>query len=245
MSLDFKLDSAKIKRESKLYVIFLFIIVSAFYFFYATGKKYYADISKILKETEEIKTDNRLLEEKISSLKSIKDSSVTDASAINKIFQPEDPSLFMFSQLKALLSKNDIALIDLTFSEGSPLREVSRGVIAFSIKGVKENVYNFISDLVKVAPLSGLGGITFDSYVDSGGILELNMSVDVFYSPFPEVLPDVEKVINPLTSDEKDAYVNLKSLEILSKVDFTAQEPNDNIINPFESGVSNPEAKPE
>jgi len=245
MSLSFKMDSTKFKRESGLYIIFIFVFMFASYFFYTTGKKFYTDISKILKETEEVKTDTELLTEKISSLKSIKNNFVSDMNTINIIFQPEDPSLFMFSQLKVLSVNNNVQLLNIYFSEGPPVGNISTGVVGFTVKGIKEDVYRFFSDLSESAPLLGFGSMSFSGYVDSGDELELNMSLDVFYSPYPEVLPDTDKVVNPLTSDEIEAYENIKKLKILSKTDFIIQDPNDDFTNPFDTVIPDQEIKSE
>jgi hypothetical protein len=241
MSLEFKMDSARIKRDGKMYFVFILIFVVIAYFYYTTGGKYYTSISKTLKATKEIETDIRSLEAKISSLKSIKDSTISDINALNISFPPEDPSLFMYSQLKVLSFNNNVELVDILFSSGSALDEISASMISFSVRGIKENVYNFISDLGKVAPLSGLGGMTFSDYVDSGGVIELSMAIDIFYSPFPKVLPDTDEVINSLTMEENDVYNTLTSLEVMSKAIFEAQEPNENLDDPFEGGFINPE----
>jgi len=235
------MDSARVKRDSKMYFIFILIFIVIAYLFYSTGGKFYTSISKTLKETKEISTDVVSLEAKISSLKSIKDNAVTDINALNVSFQSEDPSLFMYSQMRELSLKNTVELTGITFSPGTALGDVSVSVISFSIKGIKENVFNFISDLSKIAPLSGLGAMVFSKYAEAGGVFELSMSVDIYYSPFPKVLPDTNKVINSLTTEEKDIYENLINLEVMSKANFKAQEPNDNIDNPFEDTVINSE----
>ncbi len=234
MALELKMDTGKIKRDSKLYLIIGVIFIVMSYFFYTSGGKYYTSISKILKDTKETKTDIESLEAKISSLKSIKDNSVTDLNALNISFQPEDPSLFMYSQLKALSFNNNVELVGTAFSEGTAIGDISVAVISFKIRGIKEGVINFITDLGKTAPLSGLGGMTFSKYAGTGDAFELDMSVNIYYSPLPKALPDTEKVVNSLTPEEEATYASLTDLKVLSKADFKAQEPiNNNIEDPF------------
>ena len=63
-------------------------------------------------------------------------------------------------------------------------------------------------------------------------------SVDVYYSPLPKVLPDVQTVINPLSPDEETVYEKLSRLEVLSRSDFKADTPNSNLDDPFAPAVT-------
>lgn len=233
MALEVKIDKGKIKREGKLYLIFAIIFSVMVYFFYSTGEKSYKSISKILKETKDINADISSLDTKILSLKSIKESNVTDINSLNIAFQPEDPSLFMYSQLKSLSLTNNVEIINFAFSDGTAVGEISVGVISLTVRGNKDSVFNFVTGLGRIAPLSGLGPMSFSNYAASGEVFELDIMIDIYYSPLPKELPDAGKVINPLTQEEEEIYKKLTALEIMAKSDFKAQEPNDNLGDPF------------
>lgn len=239
MALELKLDSAKFRRNSRFYAVFLVVFIITAYLFYSTGIKFYTGISKTLKNTDELKKDTELLEVKISSLKSIKEGGVEDLNSLNISFQSEDPSLFMYSQLKKIALRNGVELRGISFSRGSVLKNVSVSVINLSVRGIKENVFTFISELGQTAPLSGLGGMSITDYVETGGVLEISMMIEVYYSPLPKELPDTKEVVNSLTKEEKDVYDTLIKLEVLSQANFTAQAANENIDDPFGVEVFN------
>lgn len=233
MALELKMDSDKIKKEGRYYLIFALIFIVIAYFFYTTGEKFYTGISKSAKEIESIKSDNDILESKILSLRSIKDSVNADVNALNVSFQSEDPSLFMYSQLKAIAAETGIELSEIAFSQGQPSGSINVGVIGFTVKGIKDSVFNFISELTQSAPLSGLGAMSFSNYFQSGETMEIDMSVQVYYSPLPEVLPDTNEIVNSLTQEEKDAYEQLVKLKVFSVAEIKAQPQGDGDLDPF------------
>jgi hypothetical protein len=236
MALEFKIDSNRIKREGKFYLVFALVFVVIAYFFYSTGIRFYTGISKSLKETKDTKTDIQLLESKIGSLKSIKDSGTVDVNLLNVSFQSEDPSLFMYSQLRVISTNNNVELTDISFSQGQPVGVINVAVINLLVKGTKENVFSFITEVGQSAPLSGLGGMSFSNYVESGETLSLHMSLEIYYSPLPEVLPDTNKIVNSLSEEEKTAYDELIKLKVFSNTEIKAQSPNDVENDPFVYG---------
>lgn len=245
MALELKMDSDKIKKEGKFYLIFTLIFVVVVYFFYSTGEKFYTGISKSLKEINATKTDIQLLESKIASLKSIKNSNTSDVNALNASFQSEDPSLFMYSQLRVISANTNVELTDFGFSQGQPIGSVNVAVVSFLAKGTKENVINFVTEVGQSAPLSGLGGMSFSDYVESGGTLGLHMSLEAYYSPLPEVLPDTNKIVNSLSEEEKTAYEDLVKLKVFSNTEIKAQSPSDIENDPFVYGVGTEESQKE
>lgn len=245
MALEFKMDSDRIKKEGKFYLVFTLVFVVIAYFFYSTGVKFYTGISKSLKETEDTKTDIQLLESKIGSLKSIKNTGTADVNALNVSFQSEDPSLFMYSQLRVISTNNNVELTDISFSQGQPVGGINVAVVGFLVKGIKENVFNFVTEVGQSAPLSGLGGMSFSNYVENGETLSLHMSLEIYYSPLPEVLPDTKKVVNSLSEEEKTAYDELIKLKVFSNTEIKAQSPNDIENDPFVYGVSTQEGQKE
>lgn len=233
MSLELKIDSNKLRKNSGLYVIIILIFVAVFYFYYSTGTKFYAAITKTLKDTRDIKFDINSIQAKISSLKTINKDSTPNVNALNIAFQSDDPSLFMYSQLKILSFNNKVEIMDIVFSQGPPVDDISVSVITFKVRGIKEDVLNFITALGKIAPLSGLGSMSFLNYVETGGLLEINTSVNLYYSPLPKVLPDTGKIVNNISGEEKSIYDTLTGLEILSQSNFVAQNPGGEDVNPF------------
>lgn len=233
MSLDFNVNSIKFRKESKAYLIFVLVGMIIAYLFYSAGIKAYQEISLIMKSTEEIEKDINTLDAKIVALKSFEKNQTEELNVLNVVFQSEDPSLFMFSTLKELSNVHRVQIVSPVFSKVEKMEGVSKATLAFSTKGIKEDVYMFMDHLYKTAPLSDLGEIRFSDYAYTGGEASIDMSVGAYYSPLPEVLPDTKTGIRPLNDDEKAKYSELIGFEILSKSEYEAETARESNDDPF------------
>jgi hypothetical protein len=159
-----------------------------------------------------------------------------DSKSINNLsiaFPEEDSSLFMYSTLKELSTKDNIMIKDVVFSSSSSKDEISQANLGFVVTGTKESVVNFLNDLTKSAPLSGLGTISFSKYSNAGQELEISMTVDLYYSAYPKTLPNVDSIVSPLNEDEKNVYDNLTNLNILVNNNLTPMKANSEVVDPF------------
>lgn len=227
MALDFKMDSNKIKGNSKIYFVY-FLIISFFGFlFIYTGKSSYTKISLKLNELKELKSDIEALNNKIDSLKLVDKEGYSDISHLTVSFPEEDPILFAYSQLKELSYQRSVVLQNVEFGLAKVQSDtISNSKLSFEIFGTKENVINYISEIESIAPLLGIGEISFAEYSPSGQEFTISASVDVYYSPYPKTLPSVDSAIVPLNENEKKAYKTLSELSVLVSQNIIADSGN-------------------
>src|SRR4030042_1298985 len=140
MAIDIKMSEGSLKNNGKVYAVAFFGFVFLFILIFTTGQKIYGNITKTINDTKQIESDVKLLQSKIESLKIVnKDFSSSDVDILSISFPEENPSLFMYSQLKELSKNNNIILDNFSFSSGSPLNEsVFKSVLVFTISGTKE-----------------------------------------------------------------------------------------------------------
>lgn len=240
MAINVRMSEENLKNNGKVYAVAFFSFIFLFILIFTTGQKIYGNINKTINDTKQIESDVKLLQSKIESLKTVnKGFSSSDVDMLSISFPEENPSLFMYSQLKELAKNNNIILENISFSPGSPLNEsVLKSAIDFTISGTKESVDKFILELSDTAPLSGLGGMSFDKYVKEGETFKINMSVDIFYSPLPKTLPSQTNIVQYLTDDEKKSLNSLIGLKILTTLVSKPMPANEINIDPFTGGVA-------
>lgn len=234
MAIDIKLDKKSVGENTKAYSIFFLGFIILAVLFFVTGNKLYSKISKTLNGSKDLENDILSLQEKIDSLRLLDREIGKNTASLMLAFPDEDPSLFAYSELKELSRQIPVQFESVTFSLGSPSGgEVSSGNIGLDLSGNKEDVLAFISNLTKLAPISGLGAINIGEYAELGGELKVAMSIEVFYSPLPQVLPNDNVVISTLTDEEKEVYKYLTNLKVLVRSELSPAAANDENVDPF------------
>jgi len=233
MSIELTMDSKKIKSDINTYgiVILVFLFILILYIF--SGSKIYSNISPKLESNKELQSEILTLKTKAESLKNIKDVDYGDIDVLSFSFPEEDSSLYMYSSLKQLAVKYNILISDISFSKPDLSEGVSTTGISFIASGIKENMEYFLSDITKTAPISGLGTITFEKYPEAGSEFKPNISLKLYFSPYPKTLPAISSIVNPLNEDEKQIYKTLSELNVLFNTDIKPKKANETIEDPF------------
>ena len=234
MSLDVAKDTEKLKNNLNIYGIFTLIGLLMLLLFVTSGNRIYTNISEKVKVNKELESDISLLNTKVNALKKISNLDYSDISVLSASFPEEDSSLFMYTSLKELSIKDNVFISKISFNPSTKTSgDISESSISFTASGSRDNILSFLVDITRSAPLSGLGTIYFEQYPADGGEFGLNMSVDVYYSPYPETLPDIAGVVSPLNDEEKKVYDILTHLKILMKSDLKPMNQNNQVEDPF------------
>ena len=234
MVIDLKVDSGKIKNNLNVYLLYFLIISAISVLLIISGSGVYANISQKRKDIGNLESEVSKLNTKIDALKSVNKEEYADISLLSLTFPQEDPSLFAYSQLKELALRNAVFIYDLIFVSPSAYSEViSKSGLTFNVSGTRDRVIGFLSDLLTDAPLIGFENIYFKKYPNLGEIFTVSVSVDYYFSSYPQMITSIEGSVIPLSENEKESYESLKNLKILSMYDITPQDPNTEMVNPF------------
>lgn len=239
MAIDIKGSASGFRKESKVYILYFISALIIIVLYSYTVSKVYANITKILADTKSTATDVNSLRAKVDSLKTIKSESFTDVKALTVAFPEEDPSLFMYSQLKQIASNSNVILDNISFSKGQDVPDgVSKNELGFTLVGSESDVFGFITSITKSAPLTGLGEITLKEFSVDGGVISLDLFVELFYSALPKTLPEAGKIINALSPEEKNAYEFLTKLQVYGESVVEPSAPGSGDIDPFVLGAA-------
>ncbi len=234
MALDLKIDGKRIAKNRNV-VLFYFLLASFFsLLFIYSGQKAYAEISKIVKETKDMESDIHTLEGKIDLLKRVDQEGYGDISVLSLAFPEDNPIIFAYSQIKELSYQNSVVLSKVEFNlSGTGLDTISKSALNFEVYGLKRDVLKFLSDIETIAPVLGLGEMSFAQYTAPDGEFTLKTSVDIYYSPYPDILPSVDSALAPLNDSEKKIFKTLSDLRIIVNQDMKAGL-TETSVDPFE-----------
>lgn len=179
-------------------------------------------INSLRTEMSGIKTDNDILSERLSTLRSV-EAQITDGVAVVTLAMPaESPAVLAANTLRKLSSERSIEITKLTIATAEettdavvpvdPAVEATSATLSSNITievGVES--YEELSDLVRAIsnskPLMSLQSIKTKD--EAGGSISAEMTLLAYYSPFPTALPALNEAISGLTSTEEDLLLTL------------------------------------
>jgi len=206
------------------------IIVSAIIFILPVFGK----ISAFKGEIESNKRLLGILEKKYKQLSDLKSetSSVSlqeDYEHLNMFVPNVKPSMQTLLHISKLAKMDGVEFSGLTLNPGnvkndnkksSKNKKVNKDELLnfevdFSIKGEKDRILKFISDIKEVSPLMKIDH--FSTSIDRGQLdgsqlfMNSSLKVLVYYQPQPESLPKLDKPLKMITADENQFLQSLKS----------------------------------
>lgn len=200
-----------------LIVIILFVIVGKF------------GISKVLGVRTEIASAQKVektLTQKLNLLQVLSPDIASKANMVASAVPDSNPSLAVISQLKILALNMGVILSAIKSGSGaintSGLNEAN---ISFALDGVKPQIFAFLNETVKIAPITIIDKIKMTETNES---VKADVSIKSFWVEFPKTIPSVSSPITDLTAAEKEILTNLSGL---IQPTFTEVAPSQGDIN--------------
>jgi Tfp pilus assembly protein PilO len=185
-----------------LIVVVLFVIVGQFGF----GK-----ISDIRSQIENIKSDQKILTQKLDILRNIESTGEQSSNLVVTALPDSNPSLLVISQIKILAGKNGLTVSGL--KAGSPAvgtGSLSSVNISFNVMGLRDQIESFIKEIGSIAPITVVDKIKITESAPGASLGTI--SLKSFWAPFPTKVPAVGQAITDFTPQEQQILQNLKSL---------------------------------
>ena len=234
MVLDIKESTNNFRKDSKIYATYFGFIAFILILYYFTGLRIYSNIGKILQDTKSVNREIQILTTKVDSLKSIDSTSFANISALTNAFPSEEPTLFMYTQLKQIAAESGVLINNIIFSSASQATgSISQSKLGFTLIGSRSGLFNFITVLSESAPVSGLGEITIKDFAFGAGLYFVDLSLDLYYSDLPKTLPETNKIVDALSSEEQKTYEYLSKLKVYGLSEIKPSASNQDNINPF------------
>lgn len=208
---------------------FLYLAASVILFVFALR----IGVSKISEQRKTIGEETgtqRVLQQKESFLREVETQVSDFVDASSNAVPEKNPALAMVSQLKNLALIQGLTLTSFKIGSESQTPGTSYVELTFGVDGTTPNVLGFMQSLTTVAPVSTVEKAKINTV---GGIASANVSVRVYFAPFPTKLPALTEPLTQLNDEEKSLLDTLSSLSLPAFVKLAPQEPGAR-ANPFE-----------
>lgn len=177
----------------------LFVVVLLFIF---AGKFAVSEIQKINNQIKETKKTQSVLSQKLNTLRSVSQLSVSGTNAAITALPKSNPSLQVVSQMKSLASSNLLLIQDMRSSASDKSSsQVPYVTTSFNLVGSKDAISAFIKGVDTIAPISFVDKV---SLTQDGGAFAANISVKTYYAPLPSTIPTITQTVTDLTASEKE-----------------------------------------
>ena len=225
-------ENVKLRSYKIVLIPFFALIVLIILFIYAatTG---YGKLRSQKQIIDELERDDTTLEAKINNLKNLEAQTYPDSTEMLIRFPNDNPSLWMLGQLIRKGEESAVTLFEQTllFDEAS-LENITVSTINFQVTGNKEKIFDYLLSIDNISPISTFDSVDFsESETAQQGAL---VSLKVCFSPLPEVLTNLNEVVNELTPLEVTTLNKLSEMEL---PEFSTLMPSANyeLKDPFNS----------
>ncbi len=205
-----------------LVVIILFAVVGNF------------GISKLKSVQSEIKSAQvieKTLTQKLDLLKSISQE-VSKAGLVNSALPSANPALAVIGQLKNIAITNTVILSGIkSTASTTDTSGLNNASVSFNVTGARTQVFSFLNDLAKIAPIITIGTIKI---TEEAGATVADIGVRSYWADLPKTIPSLTAPIEDLTPDEKKILSNVSNLiqPSFSQVQLSPSQADIN-PNPF------------
>lgn len=225
---DLKFNSANLKVSAKPIVTLVLIVIIGI----VVLKLGISKVTASNQSLKDKKSEELMLGEKLDGLKKNPLGSLESANSLVVALPEKNPIMAMISQIKRFSIEEDISVGKLEVSNVSSDADMNSVQLAVGLSSNDlARLLNFVNKIPEFAPVSNIyevkvGPVGTDSF-------QALLSMNVFWSKFPETIPSVSDPVKVLTEDET------KILEAISRLIAPEYQTLDPISpverpNPFE-----------
>jgi len=190
-------------------------------------------LSTQLADLRQAKIDETTLDEKLATLKSVEQSSLSGTDVSVKALPVENPAMFAISQVKdsAVLATSTVSAVKLknetnnTISKDLSFASLETTVIASDA----DSVVKVMQGIINAAPVTTIDEVKIEKKLDA---MSANIKLGLYWAALPAEVSAVDEPINDLTADEKGLLDKLSKLKQPIYTTLVPQETTDR-PNPF------------
>ena len=180
-------------------------------------------------ETAVARQNENALSQKEGVLRTNQGTIPTYVNTVAASLPEKNPALSMTSQLRNLALSNGISLENIKIGSSVPSGGLSEVDITFGLEGTPPQVIAYLNSIKNLAPVSTVEKAKINQ---SALGTRVDVTVRVYYSPFPEKLPSLTEPVRELTEDERNVLNRLSALSLPAFSDLQPQ-PAGARENPF------------
>jgi hypothetical protein len=211
-----------IKAGFPLFIVIILFIYAGNYSFSKA-----VDLKSKIKSAQKSET---ILAQKLNVLQTISATAESGARIASLAVPATNPSLSTTSQLRNLAGVNGIIISAIKSSIGSAgTSGLNQTTVSFNVDGPRAQVFRFLSDIGKIAPISLVDKIRI---TENAGVVMAEISVKSFWADFPKTIPSLTTPISDLTSAEKETLTKILGLTQPSFAEVVSSQASIN-PNPF------------
>lgn len=189
--------------------------------------------SRIGAQREELsaaRKNESILSQKESVLSSVQGTIPTYVKTVAASLPEKNPALSMTSQLRSLALTNQLILENIKVGSSVTTGELSAVDISFSLEGAVPQVVSYLNSIKDMAPVSTVEKAKINQ---SSLGTRADVTVKVYFSPFPTKLPSLTEPVKELSQEEKGTLLKLSALSLPIFTELQAQ-PGTLRENPFD-----------
>jgi hypothetical protein len=164
---------------------------------------------------------NSNLSKKVSVLKKVNTVIAENTTFLDIVLPNKTAALYGLNIVKYNAIENNLIISNLKTSSASKVNDsISRTIISMELTGTEEDIYKFIDSFKKTLPLMKIDKFRLS---DSDDLANANVSLSVYSSELPKVIPAVSTSVDGLTSSETKLLLELETYKLPLFVEPKAQ----------------------
>lgn len=180
-------------------------------------------ISAQLKNLEDSKKTENILQEKVAVLRRIEGVVLNQADITALAIPEKNPGVLMLSQISQKAESSGLTVVDKkTSSIPKPIAGMSSMKLIVILEGELSTMVNLAKDIKELAPLSTINVVRVNK---ERKILSMEVDMAVYWGDFPTLLPPLTEPIKTLSQNEEMMVSDLGKLEKPAFVELEASAP--------------------
>ncbi|HWA51763.1 MAG TPA: type 4a pilus biogenesis protein PilO [Patescibacteria group bacterium] len=219
-------------KDLKLLAGPILVLIILVVLFLISGKIIFDNMNRLNNNLNSENNSLKTLQQKLNSLSSVNETT-THESQIALLALPSSNSIFpAISLIQSQANNLNLLIVNIqaTNLPDSAKQGVNSSQIDFEVSGDYSSIVSFINNIKNSTPLIHFGEIKIDN---SQSVYSLTATVFSFWAPLPATLPQIDKPIEMLTSDEQKTLAAITP-NIVSPITSSSSASPTGKINPFQ-----------
>lgn len=171
--------------------------------------------------SEEI-AKSQALEVKAKELSDLDEANLKDNLHVLIAALPDDKDyVSLIGTIQGLISKDGFSLVSLVFGSGGDSSAKQSYNIKLELVGSKSNLDRLLSDMEHAPRVMKIGTFEINSPKNSSDLVNINLSLNVYYAPIPQALGSVEEPLPKLSDSEQEVITSLSQIAASSQLQAT------------------------
>lgn len=184
------------------------------------------------KQIGDLEKEAKVLDQKNIILRDISPSIAQNASLFSFALPADDPTTMVISQLKILTASSGVLINSLSSRSNPKVSTIPEINIVVNVSGPIMSVFNFLNELANITPIVLVKSVAL-SQAENGDGTTADITLNSYWSAYPETIPATLEPLNDLLASEKDMISQMSTLRLPPFTELLPQDPSSSRSSPF------------